>query len=327
MISYLPRSPCRQLAHQDRLHDALRLDRLGQLVERALVHARARLVLAGATLSGGFSMPPDVAPLPPFRTWEPIAAGRLEHYDGLVLGTVNAVLAAQGAKPLSRLSELLHGDLPLLCTWPELDHYGRDTLPEGQSWLGPNILPSAGKAPPTWPAGDGPCVFAYVRGTHPDHLALLQALAQAGCRTLCYMPEVGAGQPVPLASPLIHYATSAVNLREALPQAQFTVCHAGEATIAQSLMAGVPLLLMPMQAEQYLMACRGEALGVCLNAAARPRPTPFKAMIDALLHQPSYRAAAQTVAQRYAGFSHEAQVETIATLVASLSEAYHRPAA
>jgi hypothetical protein len=36
--------------HQDRLHHALALDALGQLVERALVHARARLVLAGLQL-------------------------------------------------------------------------------------------------------------------------------------------------------------------------------------------------------------------------------------------------------------------------------------
>ena len=33
-----------QLAHQNRLHDALRLDALGQLVQRAFVHARTGLV-------------------------------------------------------------------------------------------------------------------------------------------------------------------------------------------------------------------------------------------------------------------------------------------
>ena len=36
-----------QAAHQDGLHDALGLDALGQFVQRALVHARARLVHAG----------------------------------------------------------------------------------------------------------------------------------------------------------------------------------------------------------------------------------------------------------------------------------------
>jgi hypothetical protein len=40
-------------AHQDGLHDALRLDRGGQLFKGARVHARARLVLAGLQLGGG----------------------------------------------------------------------------------------------------------------------------------------------------------------------------------------------------------------------------------------------------------------------------------
>ena len=36
-----------QAPHQNRLHDALRLDGFGQIVQRALVHAGARLVLTG----------------------------------------------------------------------------------------------------------------------------------------------------------------------------------------------------------------------------------------------------------------------------------------
>ncbi|MPM46201.1 hypothetical protein SDC9_92899 [bioreactor metagenome] len=36
-----------ELAHQNRLHDALGLDALGQLVQGTFVHAGARLVLAG----------------------------------------------------------------------------------------------------------------------------------------------------------------------------------------------------------------------------------------------------------------------------------------
>ncbi len=42
-----------QAAHQNRLHDALRLDAFGQLVQRAFVHARARLVGAGHEVAQG----------------------------------------------------------------------------------------------------------------------------------------------------------------------------------------------------------------------------------------------------------------------------------
>jgi hypothetical protein len=45
MISYLPAlAPAADHAHQDRLHDALRFDALGQLVQAAFVHAGAGLV-------------------------------------------------------------------------------------------------------------------------------------------------------------------------------------------------------------------------------------------------------------------------------------------
>ena len=40
-------------AHQHRLHHALRLDALGQLVQAGLVHARSRLVAAGLQLLHG----------------------------------------------------------------------------------------------------------------------------------------------------------------------------------------------------------------------------------------------------------------------------------
>lgn len=276
------------------------------------------LGLPVATLSGGFSMPPDVSPLPAFRVWEPVAPGRLEHYDKHVLDVVNTVLTQHGAQPLSRLAQALHGDLPLLCSWPELDHYQRGELPPGQRWFGPNTLPAAGQHAPHWPEGAGPRVFAYLRATHPQHREALLALDQAGCRVLCYMPEVAAGQPHPVRSPRITYASGPVNLDEALPQSDLCVCHAGEATIAQSLLAGVPLLLMPMQAEQFLMAMRTEATGAALNAAARPGPAPYAAWIDALLRQPGHRAAAQAFGQRHAGFSREAQTQDIVSAMTSL---------
>jgi hypothetical protein len=46
LLAVQPRLFVAQATNKYRLHDALRLDRLGELVQRALVHARARLVHA-----------------------------------------------------------------------------------------------------------------------------------------------------------------------------------------------------------------------------------------------------------------------------------------
>jgi len=130
----------------------------------------------------------------------------------------------------------------------------------------------------------------------------LQALDQSGCRTLCFLPEVAAGRPAPLVSPHIHYAGRPVDLAQALPQASLLISHAGESTLAQALLAGVPMLLLPTQTEQFLNAQRVAQLGAGLNAAEHGQPVPYGPLLHRLLHTPSYREAAQGMARRYTDF-------------------------
>lgn len=286
----------------------------------ALLAARI-LGLPAASLGVGFWMPPRRQPMPPFRDWEPSAPGRVVRAEAQVLASVNAVLHAHQAAPLARLCDLLHGDMPLLCSWPEIDHFARQP-DEANDWLGPNFLPEAG-ATPVWPEGDGPRVFAYLKAGHPDHLAVLDALVARGCRALCYLPEVCAGMPPPRVSAHIHYAPGPLDLAQTCDDADLVICHAGQATLVQALLRGVPLLLLPMQAEQFVMARQVERSGAAINAAARRRPAPYPALLDELLNgaetNPA-RLAAQQFAQRYQGFSHAKQV---AELLARLS---HLPA-
>ena len=161
------------------------------------------------------------------------------------------------------------------------------------------MLSQAGEVA-AWPAGFGPKVFAYLKSGHPDHAALLKALVATGCRTVCYMPEVSAGGPQPVIDPLVRYASGPVDLHATLPDCDLCISHAGEATLAQSLLAGVPVLLMPMQAEQFLTARRVETAGAGINAAALRRPVDYATVIGSMLSNPAHRIAARGFAQRYA---------------------------
>uniref|UniRef100_UPI003511C3AC glycosyltransferase n=1 Tax=Pelomonas sp. KK5 TaxID=1855730 RepID=UPI003511C3AC len=214
------------------------------------------------------------------------------------------------------------GDRPLLCTWHELDHYGR--APEGSAWFGPSFLADTGTGapPPPWPAGSGPRVFAYLKAGHADHAACLQALVQRGCRVICYLPEVAAGKPPPVRSPLLHYAAAPVSLGALLPDCELLVCHAGEATLAQGLLAGVPLLLMPMQAEQALLA-RTTCLrsGAAVNVLDLPPGTPISAAVERALGDAGLRERARAFAARYRDFTQAEQTEA---LVAQFEALLHR---
>lgn len=299
----------------------------------AILAARG-MGLRSASVGSAFSMPPPGRALPCLREWENIAPQRLAYAEARVLQAANAVLAHHGAPPLNWAVDLLLGDAPLLTTWPELNLFNRDAsasaapaalgaVPAGAApaaaragvasaeWYGPAFLPASGE-PPVWPPGEGPKVFAYLKSGHADHAEVLAALAQEGCRVLCYLPEVAGGKAPPVTAPNLAFARGPVALQAALAEAQLCVTHCGEATLAQSMLAGVPVLMLPMQLEQFLSARRIAAAGMGVNTAMLAKPLDWRGLVRHMLSTPGYAAAAQAFATRTQGY----KVEEMAAQVA-----------
>lgn len=279
----------------------------------AILAART-LGTPSVSLGLGFQLPPVGRPLPSLRPWERIAPGRLDAAEAHVVGTANRVLRQYGAAPIGQGWQLFCGDRALVCDWPELDAYARGHLEGGDRWHGRAFDPDAGE-PPGWPDGDGPRVFAYLKGAHRDVAAALRALAVRGCRTLCYSPEVASGQPKPVDDPSIRYAAGPVNLASALRESALVVCHAGGATIAQSLLAGVPLLLMPLQNEQGLNALAVMRMRAGVAVFAQPQPFDYGAALATLLDGTTARDAARAFASAHADFSIARQTSELSDAV------------
>ena len=274
-----------------------------------------------ATLGAGFWMPPAGVPLPLFRHDLPVAPGRIEAAEAQLLANVNKVLTEFGNAPWATPLPLFQGDLPLLCTWPELDHFQRGALPAGQRWHGPSLgagLGSEAGGPVLWPSGSGPRVFAYLKAAHPGHAQLLAALVQAGCRTLCYLPEVAAGMAPPVLSPAIRYAAAPVSLNAALASSELVVCHGGTATVAQAGLAGVPVLVLPMQPEQALLAQCVERGGLGLSAAADASVQQCAALVQRLLADATFALRGREFAACHAGFTPHGQTVELCDAIESL---------
>ena len=279
---------------------------LGDYAPTALLAARV-LNIPNASVGVGFYLPPINSPLPSLREWEPPQPGRMKTSEEHVLNACNTVLNDMGASPLKMACELLHGSHTFLQAWPELDHYDRGTASSTLRWWGPNISPNLG-CEPVWPPGDGPQVFAYLNANHPDDSLVLKALVNLGCRCICYMPEVSSGKSPPVVSPLITYTMAPVNLATALATCKLCICHAGAATLAQALLAGVPVFMLPTQAEQLLMARRVAKAGYGIHSAGASRPHGYETLITSLLGESVYRQAARAFAAKYADFSASEQV-------------------
>jgi UDP:flavonoid glycosyltransferase YjiC (YdhE family) len=82
-----------------------------------------------------------------------------------------------------------------------------------------------------------------------------------------------------------------------LPHSDAVVCHGGSGSVIGSLAHGLPLLVLPMGADQPDNAARVEALGAGLQRDVMTvTPGEVEAAVDHLLHDPSYRDAAREIA-------------------------------
>lgn len=298
------------------LYKAVRPDLL--LVDHAptaLLAARG-LGMRTANLGTGFFIPPGTTPMPSIRPWLRLSSERLLSSELRVLKEINQVLAGLREPPLERLANLLDVDCNFLATYAELDHYGAR---DGAEYCGPRFLLDAG-AEPVWPAGDGPRVFAYLKPQHRDFAAVLSALTVMPCRALVHAPGLSAQERERYTANNIVFSAQPVCMSDVARQSALAICHAGHGSVAALLLAGCPVLLLPMHLEQVLVAKRVVELGAGYAVNPGAEPPDYASLLGTMVLDPQLRANAAGFASRYADFEQARQMERIVTRCESLLE-------
>lgn len=273
----------------------------------ALLAARG-LKIPRVILGTGFGIPPAVSPFPAFDVDDtgPDLAGS----EARITATVNAVLEGMGEAPIARLADIYTAEANVFFTVRELDHY--PTRDAGDYW-GPTRQDAG--IPTAWPGGNGKRVFAYLKpfDTLP---ALLKTLQESGSPTLIYL---GKGAEVTRRqfqdAPNLAFSERPVDLKLAVAKADLVVCHSGHGTISAALLAGKPLLLLPLNMEQRMLSARVIQAGAGLAAPALV-PEGMRQKFQRLMAEPSFTEAARAFAERYASL----EVETIPERFAALAE-------
>jgi len=281
----------------------------------ALLAART-LDLKRITIGHGFFSPPAVSPTPNMRPWLKIPDKRLESSDKIALDNANHVIEELGGSPIKMLSELFRVDAEFLCTFRELDHYpGR----QGARYWGPGFNVEEG-VDVAWPPGKGRRIFAYIKPSHRDFERLLTSLQQAEARVLAYIPGISEKMAEKYATPRLIISHKPVRLQSVRYECDLAICHAGIGTVSAVLLAGKPLLLLPNQLEQYLVARRIEELGAGLvvNADIKDAKPDYPSLLKRLLQEATFRQAAQAFAKKYGQFQPEAQYRAMANVVEKL---------
>ena len=106
----------------------------------------------------------------------------------------------------------------------------------------------AGGEPPVWPAGSGKRIYAYL-SAFPGLPKVLHALRRTGCPTIVF-GGFDARLRDQFASPNIRFETQRLDLKEVAAQCDLAVLSGGQATTLAVLLAGKPILQVPLFLEQ-----------------------------------------------------------------------------
>lgn len=243
----------------------------------------------------GFVMPPR--PWPLVRHWEAVPAARLQQVREHLRQVINSVLERFDQPGLDTLEDFYEGCTLALATSPDLDHHPRPPLRPSDWQLGPLLLDSEGQ-PPAWPAHEGPRVFAYLRPNLPHLDLALQALGSLDAAVLVRCDGLAPALMQRFQSPRLSFTGELVRMADVAEQASLVVC-SGSDTAHGLAARGVPVMALPMNAEQRLAAERLVALGVGrMWLPAAEKPDTLRQDMHALL-QPDARRAAEILQARH----------------------------
>ena len=290
---------------------------------RLFAEARADLVCAeyaptallAARLAGvpslafgmGFYLPPQAAPLPSLQPWRDVAEAELAAPEAQALAAVNGLCSP----PLARFADLWAADARFLCTWPELDHYGRRP---GVEYFGP-ITRSGPRPLPSSPSR----AFLYLAADEARAPALLAAFSAAGIALTAHLRGASPAQLEALSGPGRRISPQPLDPVEAIAEAHFVVTSGGHGLVSQALRAGRPLLILPSQAEQTALSVRLARQGLAFTVDPR-RPAPDFTIPLRKLAAGALSEAAQAFATRRADHDDAAlaaQIEAAARRLAA----------
>ena len=260
----------------------------------ALLAARGMPGLRRMTFGNPFAVPPPVSPTPNMRSWLDVPEKRLRSSDALVLETINQSLPPSAAR-LSHVHELFDDSTCIFVGVPELDPYGPRAK---ELYMGLHVGIS-GMAQPQWPDGAGRRVFAYLRADHPAIEVVLKALASCDARCLVHIVGDTAGLAERHASSRVVFSEKPVDIQSAVRHCDLVLCHSGIGAVNATLRGGKPMLLLPAQLEQFLLARNVAATGSAIVLAPEDVAQEIRGVLTRLLNEPVFGESAEAFARRY----------------------------
>jgi UDP-N-acetylglucosamine:LPS N-acetylglucosamine transferase len=259
-----------------------------------------------AAFGTGFTCPPAEGPLPDWNPRSNYDAAHLLFDERRVTDVANRVLEQWHLPPLGRITDLwARCDESFLATFRELDHAG----PRGdvRYW---GIWSNVPCQPAVWPNGNGPRrVFAYVKPSLALE-ALFEILVKWELPTLVCANQLDPSLARHFVGSTLRFESKPLDMAQIARECDVAIVNATHGTTAEILLAGKPLLLLPLVLEQQVTARKVVELGAGLAAGSKDGVQAVKSLKQ-VLEVDGFRLAAERFAAQYTGFNRQEQLQAV----------------
>ncbi len=271
----------------------------------ALIAARTLKIPAAAS-GTGFSLPPALYPLPSITPWLNTQPNFLLHIEACVLEAINSVLRHFDTTELEYLHQLFDVGESFLCTLPELDHYPARRM---DAYWGPRFTNSSG-AEASWPENGQKNIFVYTNSRYKWLDALLLSLINIDANFIIHCSEMDSATAESYRAKNTHFSLDPIRIESIAEKADLVICHAGHGTVAACLLMGIPLLLLPTQLEQLLLAGKLSHFKLSHHIDPRSAEQPdFAEELRSTLNDDTCQKQAKQFSEHYKGFSSQQQLD------------------
>lgn len=304
---------CRDVA-EELQREAADVAVIDTMIPAALFGAEVAGVRAVIVMHGPYMIPrPDIPPLG--TGWMPARGplGRLRDRSAAAVAlavfrsgmpALNRARAEVGLPPVRDLPGLMaRADRVLVCSSPSYD-FGSGSVPANVRYVGPQLDDDPGEGSGEQWAGEPgqPLVLVGLSSTVMRQEGLLRRAADA----LGPLPVRGLVTTGPAVDPAVVSApdnvtvTQWVRHADALPHCSAVITHGGHGTVMKALIAGLPLILVPLGRDQPDNAARVVHTGAGIRLRKNATVSALRTAVSRVIEDPRYRAAARRMAARLA---------------------------
>ena len=275
-------------------------------------------VVAAKTLSiphlavgNGFAVPPPSTPWPSIKPWLKFPEDRLVTSELRLTRSIEHVVQSFRGETQFTLAMLYQP--ALLYGFPELDPFGPR---EASCYVGPILTSFAGSAE-TWSGVGKHKILVYLRPEIQGFPLLMDTLLSIDSEVICVIPGLSECIRSRYSGTRMRIFLRPIRLDSILSEANLVISYGGIGMVTQSLLAGIPMLLVPQFTEQYLTSRQVESLGAGIMIGPRRSGENFRLAVERLISNSSFRLSAREFAARHTNADPRRSIQKIVNVVES----------